>query len=74
LASGIGLKAVEAGYKVLFNEYRSLMITTNKDFTKWEEFFFEENVAVPMVDRIIHHSHILMLGGEGYRLKKNTFL
>ena len=126
LASGIGLKAVEAGYKVLFTtaislieslelaelrgelkkrinsilkfdllildelgylpmnkrgmynifqlinamyEYRSLMITTNKDFTKWGEFFFEDNVAVPIVDRIIHHSHIFMLGGESYRLK-----
>ena len=50
-------------------EYRSLMITTNKDFTKWGEFFFEDNVAVPIVDRIIHHSHIFMLGGESYRLK-----
>ncbi|WP_353846619.1 ATP-binding protein [Methylobacter sp.] len=28
-----------------------------------------DNVAVPIVDRIIHHSHIFMLGGESYRLK-----
>ena len=26
-------------------------------------------VAVPVVNRIIHHSHIFMLGGESYRLK-----
>jgi DNA replication protein DnaC len=26
-------------------------------------------VAVLIVDRIIHHSHIFMLGGESYRLK-----
>ncbi|MFQ5518471.1 MAG: IS21-like element helper ATPase IstB [Mariprofundus sp.] len=50
-------------------EYRSLIITTNKDFTSWGEFFFDDNVAVPVVDRIIHHSHIFMLGGESYRLK-----
>lgn len=50
-------------------EYRSLIITTNKDFTNWGEFFFDDNVAVPVVDRIIHHSHIFMLGGESYRLK-----
>nr|WP_288059253.1 ATP-binding protein [Methylobacter sp.] len=24
---------------------------------------------MPIVDRIIHHSHIFMLGGESYRLK-----
>ncbi len=51
-------------------EYRSVIITTNKDFTNWGEFFHDDNVAVPIVDRIIHHSHIFMLGGESYRLKQ----
>ena len=50
-------------------EYRSVIITTNKDFTAWGEFFADDNVAVPIVDRLIHHSHIFMLGGESYRLK-----
>lgn len=52
-----------------FYEYRSLIITTNKDFTSWGEFFHDDNVAVPIIDRIIHHSHLYMLGGESYRLK-----
>jgi DNA replication protein DnaC len=52
-----------------FYEYRSIILTTNKDFTNWGEFFFDDNVAVPIVDRIIHHSHIFILGGESYRLK-----
>jgi DNA replication protein DnaC len=51
-------------------EYRSVMITTNKDFTNWGDFFRDDNVAVPIVDRLIHHSHIFMLGGESYRLKQ----
>ena len=50
-------------------EYRSVIITTNKDFTAWGEFFADDNVVVPIVDRLIHHSHIFMLGGESYRLK-----
>ncbi len=33
-------------------------------------FFADDNVAVPVVDRLIHHSHIFMLGGESYRLKQ----
>ncbi len=53
-------------------EYRSLIITTNKDFTNRGEFFLDDNVAVPVVDRIIHHSHIFMMGGESYRLKAKT--
>ena len=50
-------------------EYRSVIITTNKDFTAWGEFFADDNVVVPIVDRLIHHSHIFMPGGESYRLK-----
>lgn len=129
LSIGIGLKAVAAGYKVLFTsalsltetlelaelrgelkkkittlckndlliidelgylpmnrqgnynlfqlvnalyEYRSIILTTNKDFTAWGEFFVDENVAVPIIDRLIHHSRIFMLGGESYRLKQKT--
>lgn len=50
-------------------EYRSVIITTNKDFTNWNDFFVDENVAVPVIDRLIHHSHLFMIGGESYRLK-----
>jgi DNA replication protein DnaC len=52
-------------------EYRSIIITTNKDFTQWGDFFSDPNVAVPIIDRIIHHAQIFMLGGESYRLKNN---
>ena len=51
-------------------EYRSIILTSNKDFTSWGELFIDENVAVPVVDRLIHHSHIFMLGGESYRLRQ----
>jgi len=51
-------------------EFRSVILTTNKDFTNWGEFFADDNVAVPFVDRIIHHSNVYMLGGESYRLKQ----
>lgn len=51
-------------------EFRSVILTTNKDFTNWGEFLREDNVAVPIVDRLIHHSHVFMLGGESYRLKQ----
>ena len=50
-------------------EYRSVIITTNKEFTAWGEFFADDNVAIPIVDRLIHHSYVFMLGGESYRLK-----
>lgn len=45
-------------------------LTTNKDFTRRGDFFIDENMAVPIVDRLIHHAQIFMLGGESYRLKQ----
>ena len=39
-------------------EYRSIILTTNKEFTAWGDYFHDDNVAVPVVDRIIHHSQI----------------
>lgn len=71
LAIGIGHKAIDAGFNALY-EYRSIILTTNKEFTDWAEYFHHDNVAVPVVDRIIHHSHIFMMGGESYRLKHKT--
>jgi len=50
-------------------EYRSLIITSNKEFTDWNEFFSNDTVAVPVIERIIHHSKIFMLRGESYRLR-----
>ena len=55
-------------------EYRSIILTTNKHFTEWADFFADEAVAVPVVDRIIHHSHIFVLGGDSYRLKQKSKL
>jgi len=43
-------------------------LTTNKIFTDWSDYFHHDGIAVPVVDRIIHHSHIFMLTGERYRL------
>ena len=53
-----------------FYEFRSLILTTNKVFTDWAEFFHNDNVAIPIVDRLIHHSKVFILGVESYRLKE----
>jgi DNA replication protein DnaC len=29
-------------------------------------------VAIPVIHRLIHHSHLLNLGGESYALKEKT--
>lgn len=51
-------------------EYRSVIFTTHKNFSDWGEFSHRDNMAIPIIDRIIHHSDVFMPGGEGYRLKQ----
>lgn len=47
----------------------STIITTNKVFSKWGELFGDSMIANAILDRLIHHSHIVNITGKSYRLK-----
>lgn len=51
-------------------ERSSTMITTNQLVTQWGVVFGDEVLAAAILDRLLHHSHTLMLSGESYRLKQ----
>ena len=126
IATGIGLNAVSAGYKVLFvnakdlvdrlyekmqegklremleelskvplliidelsyvkmdrereslffqvirqrYEKNSLIITTNLPMGRWDELFTGRLAATAILDRLVHHCHILSITGDSYRVK-----
>ena len=47
------------------------MITSNLTFTKWKEILNnDEALTTAILDRLIHHSHIINIQGESYRLKQ----
>ena len=46
-----------------------MIVTSNKPFSKWGEIFGDDMVATAMIDRLIHHSEILSLKGDSYRLR-----
>jgi DNA replication protein DnaC len=50
-------------------ERASMVVTSNKPFSAWGEIFGDEVVAVAMIDRLVHHSEILSLKGDSYRLR-----
>lgn len=50
-------------------ERRSLVITTNLEFSKWGNVFTDDQMAAAMIDRLAHHGHLLVFEGESYRLK-----
>ena len=51
-------------------ETKSTIITTNKSFKEWSDVFPNAACVVSLVDRLIHHSEIITLDGESYRLKE----
>ena len=53
-------------------ERRSLIITTNLEFSKWNGIFYDEKLTSAIIDRVIHHSHLLVFTGDSYRLKNST--
>ncbi len=46
-----------------------MIVTSNQPFSKWGEIFGVDMAATAMIDRLIHHSEILSLKGDSFRLR-----
>lgn len=51
-----------------FYEQKSLIITSNLEFSQWNRIFVDSRLTAALVDRLIHHAHIISYQGESYRL------
>ena len=51
-------------------ERGSLMITSNLPFSKWEQIFKDPMTAAAAIDRLVHHSVILELNVDSYRMEQ----
>ncbi len=49
-------------------EKRSVILTTNLEFSKWDGIFYDEKLTSAIIDRLVHHSHLLVHSGPSYRL------
>ena len=64
----------QEGARLLFDiislcyETKSIIITTNIEFSRWKGFLFDEKLTAAIVDRLVHHSHMLMFTGKSYRM------
>jgi len=65
------------GSKLLFQvisecyEQRSVIITTNLEFSKWVHIFYDEQMTSAMIDRLVHHSHLLLFEGQSFRIRNS---
>lgn len=51
-----------------FYEKKSLIVTSNLEFSQWNRIFTDSRLTAALVDRLIHHAHIITYTGESYRL------
>lgn len=58
-------------FRVIADSYetRSLIITTNLEFSKWGVVFTDEQMTAAIIDRLAHHGHLVVFEGESYRMK-----
>lgn len=52
-------------------ERRSMIITSNLEFSQWNSVFGDNRLTAALIDRLIHHSHIVIFSGESYRLTQS---
>ncbi len=51
-------------------ELKPTIVTTNRPFAEWSEVFPNAACVVSIVDRLVHHSEILVIEAESYRMRE----
>lgn len=51
-------------------ERGSIIVTSNRGFEAWGEILGDQMVAAALIDRLVHHAHIVTLKGKSYRLRQ----
>lgn len=50
-------------------EQGSVIITTNRKFEDWGALFGDAVMAAAIIDRLVHHAHVIKITGESYRVR-----
>ncbi len=55
-------------------EHASTVLTSNKGFEEWGEVFGDDVMAAALIDRLVHHCHIVNIRGNSFRMRHHTEL
>ena len=55
-------------------ETASTVLTSNKSFEEWGEIFGDDVMAGALIDRLVHHCHIVNIRGNSYRMRQHAEL
>jgi DNA replication protein DnaC len=51
-------------------ERGSILVTSNRSVSEWGTVFGDAVVATAILDRLLHHSHVITIRGDSYRLRE----
>lgn len=52
-------------------ERKSLIINTNIEFSRWVNVFYDEQMTGAILDRVLHHCHLLLFPGQSNRMRES---
>jgi DNA replication protein DnaC len=52
-------------------ERKSVIINTNIEFSRWVNVFYDEQMTGAIIDRILHHCHLLLFPGQSNRIRES---
>jgi len=55
-------------------EHASTVLTSNKGFEEWGGIFGDDVMATALIDRLLHHCHIVNIRGNSYRMRHHREL
>lgn len=64
-------EAAQLLFQVIAESYekRSVILTTNLEFSRWIGIFYDEQMTAAMIDRLVHHSYLLIFDGPSNRVR-----
>jgi DNA replication protein DnaC len=53
-------------------ERKTLIVNTNTEFSRWVNVFYDEQMTGAILDRILHHCHLLLFPGQSNRMRESA--
>ena len=53
-------------------EKKSLVINTNIEFSRWVNIFYDEQMTAAILDRLLHHCHLILFEGQSIRMQESS--
>jgi DNA replication protein DnaC len=67
----LAAQAVQDLFEVIGKRYerKPTIITSNRSLSEWDKIFLDKTLTTALLDRLLHHSQVIEIKGESYRMK-----